>query len=354
MGHTSIPAVTECLPHGAPAGLGRTVMLALATLSATSCTLLPTLPAPMPLRSEIVLASTTRNELISFNAGQPAQVLTRLPLTGLQANERLAGIDFRPATGKLYGLGTTLRLYTIDTASGRATQVGKGPLALRLSGSEFGFDFNPVVDRIRVVTDKGENLRLHPDTGALVDADPARAGLQIDVNLRYDEEDQNGGRLPRISAAAYSNGVNGTTPGTADSPKLTTNFAIDAILGVLVTQGTRENTSPAYAPATPNTGLLFTVGTLGVQPDGPVSFDIASGAPGAAASAHKTGTAFAAFIPLGKNAATLYQINLETGTASALGIIDRGEPVTGIAIQPAGDAANQNVAPAVTPAASRP
>ncbi len=309
-------------------------------LFASACTLLPLSSAPSSRRSEIVLASTTRNELIRFNAGQPATVLSRLALTGMQPDERLAGIDFRPANGKLYGIGTTLRLYTIDTSTGRATQVGSAPLALRLLGTEFGFDFNPVVDRIRLVTDKGENLRVHPDTGALVDSDAARSGVQIDGPLRYDEEDQNGGRLPRISAAAYTNGVMGAAPGAPDAPKTTTNFAIDAILGALVTLGTRERSSPAFAPATPNTGLLFTVGTLGVQPDGPVSFDIASaapgapGTPGAAQSGHKTGVAFAAFIPLGKNAATLYQVNLETGAATALGVIDRGEPVTGIAIQP--------------------
>jgi hypothetical protein len=256
--------------------------------------------------------------------------LTRVPLSGLQGDERLVGIDFRPSNGKLYGLGATLRLYTIDPATGRATQVGGNPLAIRLAGTEFGFDFNPVVDRIRVVTDKGENLRVHPDTGAVVDADPSRPGLQVDVSLRYDEEDQNGGRLPRVTGAAYTNGMPGAAPGAPNSPKATTNYAIDAILGVLVTQGTREGTSPAFAPATPNTGLLFTVGSLGVQPDGPVSFDIASGA----ASGVNGGTAFAAFIPLGKNAATLYQIDLKSGAATSLGVIDRGEPVTGIAIKP--------------------
>ena len=72
------------------------------------------------------------------------------------------------------------------------------------------------------------------------------------------------------------------------------------------------------------------MGALGVQPDGPVSFDIASGAK----SGVRDGTAFAAFIPLGRSTASLYQINLATGAATELGIIDRGEPVSGIAIQP--------------------
>ena len=285
-------------------------------------------PALPPERTETVFATTSRNELISFNAGRPGVILTRAALSGMQPGERLSGIDFRPANGKLYGLGTTFRLYTIDTATGAATQVGSAAPAFKPLGTEFGIDFNPVVDRIRVVTDRGENLRLHPDTGAVVDADPASNGLQIDFGLRYDDEDENGGRLPRITGAAYTNS------GVKDA-QVTTNYAIDAILGALVTQGTRERTSPAFPPATPNSGILFTVGALGVQPDGAVSFDIAHGAASAAGSRDGSGgTAFAAFIPLGKNSPHLYQINLANGAATLLGVIDRGEPVTGIAIQP--------------------
>lgn len=308
------------MPQFPPRWIAR-LTVPVATMLVAACAL--PVPTPPSARSEVVVATTSRNELIRFNAGQPGVILSRKPVTGLSAGERISGIDYRPANGKLYALSSMLRLYTIDPDSGIASPVGAGPLGVRLNGTEFGFDFNPVVDRIRLVTDKGENLRVHPDTGAAVDADPSRPGIQFDVTLRYDDEDENGGRLPRVSAAAYSNS------GVPDT-KITTNFAIDSIIGALLTQGTREAITPAFAPATPNTGLLFTVGSLGVQPDGPVSFDIAGGP----ASNARTGTAFAAFIPLGRNAATLYQINLQTGKATELGIIDRGEPVTGIAIQP--------------------
>jgi hypothetical protein len=39
----------------------------------------------------------------------------------------------------------------------------------------FPIDFNPVVDRIRIMSDAGQNLRVHPDTGAVV-ADSPRDG----------------------------------------------------------------------------------------------------------------------------------------------------------------------------------
>jgi hypothetical protein len=35
-----------------------------------------------------------------------------------------------------------------------------------LAGTSFGFDFNPTVDRIRLVSDSGQNLRLNPNSGA--------------------------------------------------------------------------------------------------------------------------------------------------------------------------------------------
>jgi hypothetical protein len=39
-------------------------------------------------------------------------------------------------------------LFTVNTASGALTAIGTG-LTPALSGTSFGFDFNPTVDRIR-------------------------------------------------------------------------------------------------------------------------------------------------------------------------------------------------------------
>ena len=47
-------------------------------------------------------------------------------ISGMQPGEALLAIDFRPATGQLYGLGSTSRLYTIDSTSGAATAIGAG------------------------------------------------------------------------------------------------------------------------------------------------------------------------------------------------------------------------------------
>jgi hypothetical protein len=162
----------------------------------------------------------------------------------------------------VYLLGSSNRLYTVNVDSGTATPVG-APFAGTLQGADFGFDFNPTVDRIRVVSDRGQNLRLHPDTGAVVDANADQPGLQTDGPTAYAPTDRHAGQSARVVAAAYSYNK-------AD-PKLTTNFAIDAGTGSLVTQGSREGVQPAVSP---NGGRLFTVGALGAGPFSDASLDI--------------------------------------------------------------------------------
>ena len=292
----------------------RSALVTLFAIVATSCTTVPSEPELAP-RKENMFAVTTGNNLISFNAGQPRKILSKKALTGLQPDEEIVGIDFRVAKGVLFALGSTKgqgRLYTIDKDSGKATAVGL-PLAVALDGNEFGFDFNPTVDRIRVVSNSGLNMRLHPDTGAVVDANPNEPGIQTDGKLAFDAADSNAGKTASVMAAAYTyNKVN---------DKITTNFAIDGKLDLLLTQGTREGVMPAVSP---NTGRLFTVGKLGVGEAARVSFDIAD----------TTGAGFAAFTKAGESASKFYLINLETGAATFLGTIGGGEAVRGVSFEP--------------------
>src|SRR5262245_38551892 len=130
-----------------------------------------------------VYALSMDNQLLTFDTSTPGTIQATRPVTGLQAGESMLGIDSRPLTGQLYGLGSTNRLYVIDPASGVATPVGTGTFAVPLRGMAFGFDFDPVADRIRVVSDAGQNLRLNPDTGAVLDSDPNTPGTQPDADL---------------------------------------------------------------------------------------------------------------------------------------------------------------------------
>jgi len=271
---------------------------------------------PQVARKETFFAVTTGNRLISFNAGQPGRLLSSVPLSGLRPGEEILGIDYRVNRGVLHALGRTgseSRLLVIDTATGHATQVGGTPLLTPLVGTEFGFDFNPTVDRIRVVSDTGQNLRLHPDTGAVVDANPEAQGLQIDGPLAYDRSDIHAGARPMIVAAAYTY--------NKKNEKITTNYAIDAALGTLVIQGSIET---AATPISPNTGRLFTVGATGVGPMQHAAFDIAD----------LTGAAFLSVTRPGASRSGFYLVDLDSGKATYLGRIGGGQAVRAMSFEP--------------------
>lgn len=265
------------------------------------------------VRKEVVYAVTAANNLVKFNAGQPGKILSRIPLTGLQYEETVAGIDYRVAKGWLYLLGSSGRLYRIDTASGAVRMIGTEPVAMLPAGTEAGFDFNPTVDRVRLVTSDGQNMRLHPDTGSLVDSDPNSPGIQVDGRLAYAAGDVHAGRPAFIVAAAYTYNKN--------DEKITTNFAIDGSRGTLVTQGSREGKLPAVSP---NTGQLFTVGNLGLGPIGKTSMDIAD----------LSGIAYMAAARSGATDSSWFEIDLATGKAKLIGKVGTSEPIVGIAIEP--------------------
>ena len=262
-------------------------------------------------RAEKAVAVTASNRLLKFNAGRPDRILATLNITGLQAGETLLGIDYRVAKDQLYALGSSGRLYTLNDETAVATVVGM-PFAVKLEGTQFGFDFNPTVDRIRVVSNTGQNLRLHPDTGAVVDSNPTLEGVQTDGKLAYAAGDVNFGKSPMAVGAAYSYNK-------ADT-KITTNFALDAATGALVTQGSREGVMPAVSP---NTGQFFTVGSLGMTFNS-ASFDIQA----------VSDVAFAALNSDSTSGSRWVMIALKTGNAKSLGTVGGGERVVGIAMEP--------------------
>ena len=285
-----------------------TALAALTLVSLAACT---TMVPEGAARAEKAVAVTASNKLIKFNAGQPGRILSTASISGLQAGETLLGIDYRVAKDQLYALGSSGRLYTLNEDTAVATVVGM-PFAVKLEGTQFGFDFNPTVDRIRVVSNTGQNLRLHPDTGAVVDSNPALDGVQTDGKLTYAAGDANFGKSPIGVGAAYSYNK-------ADT-KITTNFALDAATGALVTQGTREGVMPAVSP---NTGQFFTVGATGMT-FMTASFDIQA----------LSDVAFAALNSDGSTSSRWVTIDLKTGKASALGNVGGGERVVGMALEP--------------------
>lgn len=256
-------------------------------------------PAPA-----LIGLANTGTTLLRFNADAPGTI-TPVQVTGLQSGETLLGIDYRPADGQLYALGSTSRLYTVNTTTGVATAVGTATFATPLNGTEFGFDFNPTVDRLRVTSDTDQNLRLNPDNGAIA---------AEDSTLAYATVDSNAGQDPRVIAAAYTRNFPGTST--------TTLFGIDSGRDALVIQG-----SAGGNPVSPNGGQLFTVGSLGVDTNDLAGFDIAPGT---------EGTAFASLTGPNDSASRLFTIDLDTGVASLLGAIGGTALIRDIAVVPAG------------------
>jgi hypothetical protein len=302
--------------HSRPALLRAARRLALPALAATLAACVTQAPSEAvgPVAKEEIVALSTRHELLRFNAGQPQKLRDRKPLQGLREGERIIGMDFRVARGELFALGASGQLYRIDIAQARATAVGTpAMLPAQPAAQEWGFDFNPTVDRIRVVNTAGFNLRLHPDTGAIVDADPNQPGVQLDGRLAYDAADGQAGKTPGIVAAGYT--YNKT------NDKITTNYALDGALGLLVHQGSKEGVTPAVSP---NTGRLYSVGSLGIGRFDHATLDISD----------LSNTAYAGVHNDGERATRWYRVDLASGKASFIGTVGGGETLVGAAIEP--------------------
>jgi len=244
-----------------------------------------------------MFALTDDQRLVFFREARPGRAREIGPVQ-LSGDTRLVGIDFRPATGGLWGLGDKSGVYEIDPQTGVATlrsQLTLNGVPFALVGTSFGVDFNPTVDRMRVVSDSGQNLRINVDTGATSD-DP---GL-------------NSGGVPSlgITAAAYTN--NDSDPNTA-----TTLFDLDAALDQLAIQ------------APPNNGSQNATGKLGLDVSPEIGFDIYS-----VIAEDGTTAGARAFATITTDRTRLYGINLLTGKARALGAFREELRLTGLAIPP--------------------
>lgn len=227
---------------------------------------------------------TASGQLAKYNAMAPGTAMSSVSINGLQSGESIVAIDFRPATGELYGIGSTSRLYIINTATGNTRMVGTDPLNPLLNGDIVGFDFNPTVDRLRVVTNMGQNLRVNPETGAVVATDGAINGVS--------------GAM--VNAVAYTNSMAGASA--------TTLFDIDITTGKL------------YKQIPPNNGTLVEVGSLGVMPASEGGFDISPDNSAVLASLWVDGKS------------SLFTIDTATGMAARIGDFPGTDAVKGIAI----------------------
>jgi hypothetical protein len=248
-------------------------------------------PPPAPEEAD-VYGVTDANVLVRFSTLNPALLTTIAPVTGLQESETIVGIDFRPADLVLYGLGSTSRLYTIDTDTGVATEVAE--LSAGVAGASFGVDFNPVADRMRVVSEVDENLRINP----------ADAVVTVDVNLTYVAADPHAGEGPTVVAAGYTNNFLGAAT--------TSLYVIDAGFDTLAFQDP------------PNNGTLGTIGALGFDSGTRSALDIVG----------SENSAFAALTP-DAGATNFCSVDLDTGQATLIGPVGNAVALRAMAVLPA-------------------
>jgi hypothetical protein len=249
------------------------------------------LACAVPAHAARVYAVTSEPapRIVLFDAAAPGQLLASANLTGLSATETVLGIDKRPATATIYALtadGNERFLRTLDPGSGvLGARLALSPDPADTTGvytgidtsQGVGIDFNPTVDRLRLVTGVGQNMRVNPSTGLVITDTTLNPGT------------------PKVVAAAYTNNFLGSVG--------TTLYDFEYNANALVIQNP------------PNNGTLTTVGTnTGITAVGAddVGFDVLTfGGP----------TTNLAFLLANKS---LYSVNLTTGVAALIGQIGDG------------------------------
>ncbi|CAL9658038.1 hypothetical protein SUDANB2_06874 [Streptomyces sp. enrichment culture] len=223
--------------------------------------------------------------MATFTTDRPNVLDWVRAVTGLSGDTRLLAIDHRVQNGLMYGLGEKGGLYTIKTPPQTTdvvvTKVSQ--LQVPLYGTNFGFDFNPAADRLRIVSDNGQNLRHNLNDHTTVE----------DTTLT----------TPPLTGPARGVTASGYTNNDLVAATGTVLYGIDTTTDNLVLQ----------APA--NNGTLSTVGSLGFDAQPNAGLDLFS----QLTNGKTTSVAgFASLTPYGASTPTLYSINLFTGEPTAI------------------------------------
>ncbi|MFJ3880871.1 DUF4394 domain-containing protein [Streptomyces sp. NPDC090077] len=205
-------------------------------------------PQTLPAHDHKALSAiglTSDQRLVEFDVNKPSKTWSLGRVAGLAGDTKLVGIDFRVQNEKLYGVGDRGGIYTLSTTNARAMKVSQ--LTVALAGTAFGVDFNPAANRLRVISNTGQNLRHNID-------DPA-APLTTTIDGTLTNPTTPPSTAMGVTGAAYTN--NDLNAATA-----TTLFDLDTMADRISLQ------SPA------NAGTLAPTGNLGVDAALDAGFDI--------------------------------------------------------------------------------
>lgn len=245
---------------------------------------------------------TDNQRLVKFRVDQPGRTLPLGKVDGLKGDSKLIGIDYRVQNGKLYGVGDRGGIYTIREIGAKATKVSQ--LSVALQGNSFGVDFNPAANRLRVISDTGQNLRHNIDDPA---GAPAAGTTAVDGTLINPP-------VPPATTGATAQGVTGAAYTNNDlaAATATTLFDVDTALDQISVQ------SPA------NAGNLAPTGKLGVDAGPSAGFDIYT------STRSGSNTAYAVLRVDGKQ--RLYRADLLNGSVTRTGTFDSGRAVVDLAL----------------------
>ncbi len=242
---------------------------------------------------QTVYGVTFDQRLVTFAPGAPSVFLTDTAITGLGADETILNIDARPLNGSLVIMTNANKLYTVDAGTAAATAIGTG-FAPPLSGAvEYGMDFNPTVDRIRVVDSSGFNRRLNPVTGgaAATDTPLTVGGTPIGGYGTAYRHWHFGFNAPLFTVRQY------------------------VIVGTFTSFGLGEVGSMAGGNASFNGGAITLVGgAFGSPSTDNIGFDIFG----------PTDDAYVSLTDTSSFASTFYGLNLADGSITSLGTVGSG------------------------------
>jgi hypothetical protein len=234
-------------------------------------------------------------QIAAFSTLYPQGVSADRAITGLTAGQVLETIDRRPTNGWLYGLGRdaatgAIQLYVVHPLSGAVTPIGT-PVTFVAGGNPvvdtgtLEMDFNPTVDRIRVVTSTGLNFRMNPVTGAGVDGDTNTPGTQMDPVINGEamivdaaaytnNQSEIGGLTTLYTVSAFNDELYIQNPANAGTQTLPVAFSgvIDAVHGLDISHSVATTASNTPVAA----GSAFGVFTVGGQ-DQSVQVDLVTG-----------------------------------------------------------------------------
>ena len=236
-------------------------------------------------------ATDSGNNLLRFSSDKPRKLRAK-PITGLPAGVSVKGIDFRPASGDLYALGSNKVAYRLNPRT--AIAVPEGPTFDRmpsiLNGDNMGFDFNPTVDKIRVTSDARDNLRLNPDDGTLLSVDTMLTPADV-----------------QVVGSAYTN-----SSFTATRPTVTELYAYDV----------SGNMDRLWIQRPANAGTLIMPVSTGLNLRGNLGFDIAG----------VNNVGWVAGQKTGRFGSRLFRLDLHSGRTREIGRIgDGSRTITGLA-----------------------